>query len=82
MNDHSAAYRRFVRELQHTPTDSVDHRVGVILAVSDTEASLQLLYAMYDADRPQWSRAFHIAADGLHLLNAEVLGATELVVQR
>lgn len=74
MATHSAAYRRFVRELLHTPKDSVDHHIGDALAVLDDDASLSLLYVMYTAD-PAPTRAFAIAAEGLSLRGKETVQA-------
>jgi len=71
MSIHSTAYRRFVRQLRHTATDSVDHRTGELLASADNDTALALLYVMY-AEDPPTMRAFQIAAEGLSLLNAEV----------
>lgn len=71
MSAHSAAYRRFIRDLQHTATDSVDHSIGDALAVMDDDASLSLLWDMYVSD-PAPSRVFSIAATGLSLRVAEM----------
>lgn len=71
MPKHSTAYRRFVRELLHTPRESVDHHVGDALAVLDDADSLALLYLMY-TDDPGPSRAFSIATEGLSLRGKEM----------